>query len=151
MGTWIINGVMRLFSLITPRVSRHVAPVVASALWYLNSRRRHITRRNIELCYPGLDPRAQTKLARESLVHYVRNVFEAGILWYWSEQRMLDLFTEPSGKAVLDAAREAGKGVIIAQTELAPFIAEGRIHGNVIINRDVVYVLKETAYGGELI
>jgi KDO2-lipid IV(A) lauroyltransferase len=114
MGAWFINGVMGLFSLITPRASRFLAPPLAWVFWYLNSRRRHITRRNIELCYPGLDSKAQKKLARDSLVHYVRNIFEAGILWFWKEQRFLKLFDEPVGQETLDVARQAGNGVIIA-------------------------------------
>jgi KDO2-lipid IV(A) lauroyltransferase len=114
MGTWFINGVMRLFSLITPRASCYLAPVVAWALWHLNSRRRQITRRNIELCYPGMDSKAQETLARKSLVHYVRNIIEAGILWFWSEQRILKFFDKTVGQTILDEAREAGNGVIIA-------------------------------------
>jgi KDO2-lipid IV(A) lauroyltransferase len=114
MRILLLNVIMRLFSLITPRVSRYVARVVAFFLWHLNTRRRTITRRNIELCYPQLTTRQHGKLVRESLVHYVRNIFEAGMVWYWHEDRLLSLFDDAVGKQHLDKARAEGKGVIIA-------------------------------------
>ncbi len=38
-----------------------------------------------------------------------------------------------------------GRGVMVEQDKLSSLITEGRIHGNVILHRAVVYVMKESA------
>jgi KDO2-lipid IV(A) lauroyltransferase len=114
MRIWLINSVMRVFSLITPRAANRIAPVVAAILWHTNARRRGTTLRNVELCYPDLDVVQRQMLARESLVHYVRNIFEAGMAWFWPEDRLMALFEPAAGQQHMDDARAKGHGVIVA-------------------------------------
>jgi len=40
---------------------------------------------------------------------------------------------------------EYGRGIMVKSSELNHEIASGRISGNVIINRDAVYILKEVS------
>ena len=54
------------------------------------------------------------RLARQSNRQYVRNILEGGIAWYWPQARIASRFDAPVGQAHLDAARAAGRGVIVA-------------------------------------
>lgn len=41
--------------------------------------------------------------------------------------------------------KEYGRGILVDRDDVASLIQKGRIHGNVIINRDLVYVMKEVS------
>ena len=38
-----------------------------------------------------------------------------------------------------------GKGILIASADLSKYIKLGRVHANVIVNRDVVYIIEQSA------
>lgn len=105
---------MRLFSWVTPTSAIWIAPPVAAMLWWLSPRKRRVTRINLKAVYPDLSADERDKIARASMVHYVRGVFEAGMLWHWPIERITQYFDEPVGIQLLEAARKSGKGVVIA-------------------------------------
>lgn len=105
---------MRVFSWITPQAAEFIAPPVAAALWFLSPRKRRVIRLNLRAAYPDLDSRRRNRIARASMVHYVRGVFEAGIIWHWPLEKILQCFDEPQGLEHLRAAQQAGNGVILA-------------------------------------
>ena len=105
---------MRLFSLITPTSALWIAPPVAAVLWWLSPRKRRVTRMNLKAVYPDMSASDRHDVARASMVHYVRGVFEAGMLWSWPVERIAQYFDEPVGVELLHAANKSGKGVIIA-------------------------------------
>lgn len=41
--------------------------------------------------------------------------------------------------------KKYGKGVLVEAAALSQLIRDGRIHRNVVANRDAVYILRETA------
>lgn len=49
---------------------------------------------------------------------------------------MLELLVEVPGH---------GKGILITSADLSEFIKLGRIHPNVVVNRDVVYIMEQSA------
>ena len=53
-------------------------------------------------------------MARASMTQYVRGVFEAGMLWHWPLDRVLDLFDETESTNLFYEAQRAGPGVILA-------------------------------------
>ena len=104
---------MRVFSWITPPLAVYIAPPVAATLWYLSPRKRRVTRLNLRAVYPTMDSDARQRIARASMVHYVRGVLEAGMLWHWPLERIMRYFDEPVGREHLEAALERGKGLIV--------------------------------------
>lgn len=79
----------------------------------MSSRLRTVSLKNIALCYPALDEAQRIGLAREAMVHYVRNGFDTGVAWFWSKRRFDALFDPPVGGHHFHAAREKGKGVVV--------------------------------------
>jgi KDO2-lipid IV(A) lauroyltransferase len=119
---------MRVLSWVTPKVAERIAPALAAVLWYLSPKKRRVTRLNLRAVYPDMDKDRRHRIARASMVHYVRGVLEAGMLWHWPLEEILQCFDEPHGLENLDAAREGGKGVILA----APHIGSWELAGQYI-------------------
>lgn len=114
MKLLLLRIMLRVFSWITPRAAEIIAPPVAVILWYLSPRKRRVTRLNLRAVYPDMDAARLNEIARSSMTHYVRGVFEAGMLWHWPLERIFSHFDEPEGIEKYHEAERAGKGVITA-------------------------------------
>lgn len=66
-------------------------------LFYLLKSRRHITLTNLRLCRPELSEGERRKLAQRHFQDYARSVWERGILWWASEQRLRRLIKVEPG------------------------------------------------------
>jgi len=114
MKLLLLRIMMRVFSWITPPVAEIIAPPVAAVLWYLSPRKRRVTRLNLRAVYPDMDAARRTKIARESMIHYVRGVFEAGMLWHWPLDRIFSYFDEPQDINLYHENERTGTGVLLA-------------------------------------
>jgi len=109
-----IRAVMRVLSWVTPRAAEYISPPLAAVVWYLVPRLRRVTRMNLRAVYPKLDSAQRNRIARASMTHYVRGVFEAGMLWYWPLDRLFEFFDEPQGFEHAQEAIRDGNGLIVA-------------------------------------
>ena len=112
---------MRVFSWITPRASEFIAPPVATLLWYLSPRKRRVTRINLRTVYPDMNPRERNRIARASMTQYVRGAFEAGMLWHWPVDRVLDLFDDTESMELFFEAERTGSGVMLVGAHAGPW------------------------------
>jgi len=110
----IIRAAMRIFSWITPRAAEYIAPPVAAVLWYLSPRKRRVTRLNLRVVYPDMNSKQRNKIGRASMTHYVKGVFEAGMLWHWPLEKVFGYFDEIYGLEYLEDVAKRGKGLIVA-------------------------------------
>ena len=128
---------MRVLSWVTPPMAERIAPTLAAVLWYLSPKKRRVTRLNLRAVYPDMDKDRRQRIARASMVHYVRGVLEVGMIWHWSPERILQYLDEPQGLEHLHAAMEAGNGVILATPhcgswELAGHFIQNELHCTVL-------------------
>lgn len=114
MKLFAISIAMRIFSWVSPRAAEYVAPVLATLVWYLVPRLRRTTRINLRTVYPHLTPKERKKIGRASMNNYARGIFEAGMLWHWSLERVFKLFDEAEGFELAEEAMALGKGLIVA-------------------------------------
>ena len=114
MKLFAIRAVMRVFSWIPPRVAEFIAPPVAAVLWYLSPRKRRVTRLNLRAVYPDMNSAQRNKIGRSSMTHYIRGVFEAGMLWYWPLEKVYRFFDEGQGMEYLADAVDNDEGLIVA-------------------------------------
>ena len=85
-----------------------------AGLWMrLSPTKRNTTIRNLERCYPHLDDIARERLARESFVHYVASVLEAGHNWYWPIDRLLERCDEFVGRELVDRCLASRRGLMV--------------------------------------
>lgn len=82
------------------------------------TREARVARRNLELCFPRLDPAARDRMLRETLGHTAATLLECARLWTRPASRNLALVREVHGGELLAAARDAPGGVIVAAPHL---------------------------------
>ena len=114
MKLYAIRAAMRVFSWVTPKAAERIAPLLAAVVWYLVPRLRRVTRLNLRAVYPDMDSSQRNLVGRASMTHYARGIFEAGMLWHWPLEKVFDLFDEVQGFEHVEAAMQAGKGLIVA-------------------------------------
>lgn len=109
---------LRAFSLLPLRVLHVLARCLAVLMRWFNSREYRVTRRNIELCFPGLEPAAREWQAREAMAQMAMGLMELPKIWGLPARRALDQIRSVQGAEFLDAAIRQDRGVIVAAPHL---------------------------------
>lgn len=68
-----------------------IGEFIGGILYRILSRRRRITLTNLRLCFPELSEQERKAIAKEHFRAYARSLFERGILWWGSEERIRKL------------------------------------------------------------
>ena len=63
---------------------------LGKALIYLNPKRTHIVQRNLEVCFPKLEPVEQKQLLRATAIETGKWFMEAAYTWYGQPQRLIN-------------------------------------------------------------
>lgn len=92
---------------------------------FLPIRETLATRVNLRLCFPDLSRAERRSLARRSFAETGRYFFELGGIWSWDRERTMGLVTGVTGRDVLDAAIEKGRGVILVMPHMGSFELAG--------------------------
>lgn len=101
----LLLGLMWCLHFLPLPILGRMGEFVGSILFLILSRRRHITLTNLRLCFPEKSENERHHIAREHFKAYARSVFERGILWWGSEQRIRKLIRiEPHAPVDLVAA-----------------------------------------------
>ena len=87
--------------------------------------RADIARRNIELCFPELDPDGREQLVKAHFASLGMAAFEAPLAWWGSDSR-LDGLAEISGLENLLAAADGGTGVLLLSAHFSCLDIGGR-------------------------
>ncbi len=118
-----------------------------AALWrWRDVRESRVTRRNLELAFPDMDPSSRNGLHHEVLRTTARQALETLKLWTRPPAANLALLRERHGEALYDAALASGRGVIIA----APHFGNWELLNQWLASRGpvaVVYRPPESATG----
>lgn len=85
---------------------------LGAAAFRLARRRRRIAARNLELCFPELTAEARRRLLRRHFRSLGIGLMELGMAW-WARDRRLLAMVELEGLEHLEAARAAGRPVIL--------------------------------------
>ncbi len=103
----------------------HLLGGVAGRLLLLPNTQRRVAQINIQHCFPQLDDQQQQQLLRRSLIETSKTLFETGRLWLGPKQRFSSLIGQVSGEAIINTAREQGRGVIVALPHLGSWEVVG--------------------------
>jgi len=80
--------------------------------WHLAGRARHVTERNLELCFPQMDPAQRQQLARDSMRETLQTAFEFAVDWSQPADKLLRLVTHAENEELLETAIQQGKGIV---------------------------------------
>jgi KDO2-lipid IV(A) lauroyltransferase len=116
-------GILRLLSLLPFSVQLGIGRQLGRLAQQLLSRRVHIARTNIRLCFPGLSPEQQKQLLRKHFEAIGMGIFETAHSW-WGSDEQLKSRVEIEGLEHIQHAKAGGSGVLVvtghfSTTELA--------------------------------
>ncbi len=90
--TWLGLALWRLAVMLPYPAMMRLGKWLGLLMLRIGGRRKIIAQRNLELCFPELDPQQREQLLRENFIHYGIAFFEIGIAWWWSNRRFAKLF-----------------------------------------------------------
>lgn len=110
--TWIGVGLIRLIVMLPIPWQMRLGEALGKLAGKLIGGRRKVVRTNLRLCFPKLSEDAREALVDEHFIALGRGVFEAGLAWFATDQRLEPLF-EIEGEEHLRAAQATGQGLLL--------------------------------------
>ncbi len=114
----ILTCFLRLFRMVPLRLLMVAGATLGNLLYRIPNRRIRLARRNIEMCFPDLEPVRREILARDSMRSIGQTFLEFGWFWYRKPERIFSLIRNIHGLELFQQACEAGQGVLLAVPHL---------------------------------
>lgn len=110
---WLGVGAIRLIARLPYRWLLNVGKALGLLIRHFPSRRRHVAKVNIALCFPELDRAAQAALVDAHLADIGLMLVEFALGWMGSERAIARIPVRIEGLEHLAAARARGQGVLL--------------------------------------
>ncbi|MEW6693207.1 MAG: lysophospholipid acyltransferase family protein [Pseudomonadota bacterium] len=123
--TRLANLLLDAFAALPLPLNHALGSLIGRIAAYVPSRMRHVTRRNLALCFPAMSEQERRKLERQSLIETGKTLTEVGPLWRWPRERLLEIVRETPGLELVEQARAEGHGIIL----LGPHIGAWELVG----------------------
>ena len=104
---------LRLLSLPGLDAQRRLGSMLGRVFAAFDTESRRVTRVNLALCFPELEPRARERLARDSLIHSAMLVTELGTVYHCPPERWRSFVVAMEGEALLQQALAEDTGVLL--------------------------------------
>lgn len=110
--TWLGFAVMALVAQLPFRLQMFMGVYLGRLSYYLAGRRRYITERNLELCFPELTVQERQQWVYKHFEAIGLTVFEMGMSWFMPYSRLAKRF-ELKGLEHWQALKEQGTGALV--------------------------------------
>lgn len=120
-----LRTVFTLLARLPLPVAQALGAGVGALAWRLDRKRRRLALLHLERCLPELDPAERQRVARASLHHFGRAVFEGPGIWFAAERRVRRWIRSVEGAAAVDEALAAGRGAVVFTPHLGSWEAVG--------------------------
>ncbi|MEW6444758.1 MAG: lysophospholipid acyltransferase family protein [Pseudomonadota bacterium] len=124
---WLLNALAAL----PLRANHTLGAAIGWLASIVPSRMRHVTRCNLELCFPDMHTDERRRLEQQSLIETGKTLTEIGPFWRWPQGKLLETIRETPGLEAVEMARAEGYGVIL----LGPHIGAWELVGQFISSR----------------
>lgn len=112
--TNLIRLALRAASLLPLRLNHAAGAMFGRMVHFFPNRQSRYIDRNLSLCFPDLSARDRDSLIKQNMAETGKNLTELSAFWHWPENKIRDLVVDVINQSVLDEARQANAGVIIA-------------------------------------
>lgn len=126
--TWLGIGLLAALARLPWALQRALGHPLGFVLRTMLRKRRRIAARNLELCFPELDADARRVLLREHFAALAVGVFEFARAW-WGSIAPMQRGLVFEGLEHIEAARAAGRGVIVVSGHFTTLEICGRLLG----------------------
>ncbi|MBF7731458.1 lipid A biosynthesis lauroyl acyltransferase [Pseudomonas sp. N040] len=109
---WLGLGLLWLVTQLPYPLLLLLGRALGRLMYWVAASRRHIVRRNLELCMPQLTPAAREALLKKNFESTGIAFFEMSMSWWWPKARLRKL-AHIEGLQHLQQAQAAGQGVIL--------------------------------------
>lgn len=113
MTVFIASLFLRLLNLLPAGGPYWLALRLAPIWMRLSPVKHNTTVRNLERCFPDMEPEKREQLVKDSFVHYVANVLETGHNWYRSVKELEARCDAVINGEVFNEAVSGGRGVML--------------------------------------
>ena len=110
---WLGAGVLKLLVWLPQRWILHAGAAFGAMIAPLLRERRHVVTRNLELCFPELDPVARARLRTAVLRDMGAMLGEFALGWMASDRKLERLRVRIDGMEHLQALRAQGRGALL--------------------------------------
>lgn len=90
-----------------------LAASIGNLMWWVPNKRRRIALRHLDLCLPELPLAERRRIARQSLIHFVKAVLEAPAIWFGPERRLRRWLADPSALARIRQLTAQGAAIML--------------------------------------
>ena len=115
---WFLVRLLHAVGKLSLRAAQTLGRLGGILLFVLPTQERRVTRINLDLAFPELDARARRAIGRRSLIQTGMTFAEIGAMWTWDLARVEAIVREVRGEHHIQAAMDAGRGVILAGVHL---------------------------------
>ncbi|MCB1875289.1 MAG: lysophospholipid acyltransferase family protein [Chromatiales bacterium] len=125
MPAWVIHTLLQVLAWMPLPVNHGMGALLGGLLMLVPNRTREVAQRNLQLCFPDMDPNERRRLYRKAMIEAGKTATEFGPLWKASPERALRMVRSVEGAEAVDAARKAGRGGVL----LAPHLGAWELVG----------------------
>ncbi|PLR32379.1 lipid A biosynthesis palmitoleoyl acyltransferase [Chimaeribacter californicus] len=126
--TWFGLGVLFLLVQLPYPVLYRLGVWMGRTSMRFLKRRVSITRRNLELCFPGMDPCLLERKVVSNFESLGMGLIETGMAWFWSDRRVKRWF-DVNGLHNLKMAQQDNRGVLVIGIHFMSLELGGRAMG----------------------
>ncbi|MBW5820444.1 Kdo(2)-lipid IV(A) acyltransferase [Yersinia enterocolitica] len=110
--TWLGLGILYLLVLLPYPVIYAMGTSLGRFSMRFLKRRKRITQRNLELCFPDMPKSERDELLLKNFESVGMGLFETGMAWFWPNWR-IERWCSVSGLEHIQKARDEGKGILL--------------------------------------
>jgi len=117
--TWVLLGFMQLAARLPVGLQLRTGTLIGWIFLHLQRRERRIAAKNLEICFPELDPAARQRLLERHFRSVGLSIVETGVGWFTpigKLRRRVDV----RGLGHLEAALAAGRGALLVTAHFTP-------------------------------
>lgn len=110
----LIKPFINLFALLSLKNCHRLASMIGHLLSIIPNRSLHVTKTNIQLCFPKMESKQQQQLIKNSLIETSKTLAEAILMWQWNKDKLFHLIKKVNGEDQIQEAMNNKQGVILA-------------------------------------
>ena len=110
-STWLGVFLLWLISYLPPSMIDALANKLGDLVRNVNTKRRRIARKNIELSFPEITNEEKKELIRANFRHQARSILSYGLIW-WAPRSVLENRIVIEGQENIEKSRSKARGVI---------------------------------------